>query len=155
VEMTIDGFGSAHPLPDAAIQPDKDLGYRLLFDCREAAEQPDDVNPGLSHAARLINLFGASGIQPREMRLAAILSGPAAKVALDDDTFRRRFGRNNPDRELIRRLHSVGVAIYVCGQSLIEHDYRLDATNEDVTVASSALTVLANLQLEGYALMSY
>lgn len=153
--MIIEDYGSMHYLPDAAVQPDSDLDYKLLFDCRIEPDQSDGVNSGLNHAARLINIFGASGVPPSQMSLAAVLSGGAAKAALNNDEYRQRFGRDNPDRELMHELRALGVAIYVCGQSLIEKGYGLDTTDDSVAVASSALTVLANLQLEGYALMSY
>lgn len=148
-------YGSVHSIPEAAIPPDKSLEYNLLFDCRRPAEKEDGVNPGLNHAARLINLFESAGINPEQMQLVVIISGPATRISLNKEEYLKRFGLENPDQELVSELKYNGVKVYVCGQSLVENGFGLDNINPDITIASSAMSVLANFQLRGYALMSY
>jgi hypothetical protein len=48
-------------------------------------------------------------------------------------------------------LHEAGVAIYVCGQTLVAKDERPEDVAVFVDVAVSALTAIVNLQADGYA----
>ncbi len=151
----IKDFGSFHSLPAAAVQPDSSLQYKILFDCRRTGEEKNASNPGLSHLARLINLFEDGGITADTMELAAVVHGTSARVALSTDSYRKRFGSANPDTALTSQLAGSGVGLYVCGQSVIGNGFQMEEIDSHFRVATSALTVLANFQLQGYALMSY
>lgn len=151
----IEGYGAIQKLPDAACQPDKNLEYRIIYRISSPPEKEGDPTPGLSHIALTINLFEWAGVPGEHLHLAGVVHSGATPATLTPEAYRRDFGRVNPDADLIRQLTQNGVALYVCGQSVLKHGYRRDDVNPEVTYALSALSVLPAYQMKGYALMHY
>ena len=151
----IKGYGPVHPLPNAAVQPDKSLNYKILFDVTKASKDKSKVNPALDHIARLINVYASAGIMPAKMKLVAVIHGPATPVVLNNKIFKSKFGADNPNIKLINELKKNGVTFYVCGQALADNNYKHEWINKDITIALSALTVVPTYQLKGYALMAW
>ncbi len=151
----IKDYGPVHPLPHAAVQPDKSLHYKILFDVTKAATDPDNVNMALTHIARLINVYASAGIMPNKMKLVAVIHGPATPIVLNNLEYKKKFGKNNSDIGVISELKKAGVKFYVCGQALADNNYDQKWVNKDITVALSALTVVPTYQLKGYALMAW
>jgi hypothetical protein len=78
--------------------------YKILFDITKAAEAPDEINPGLEHVARLINLFALAKIPPQKLKIVAVLHGRATAASLDDRYHREKYQRDNPNSKLIDAL---------------------------------------------------
>jgi intracellular sulfur oxidation DsrE/DsrF family protein len=148
-------FGPVFPIPNAAVQPNKDMEYKILFDISRKAANDNDVNPGLDHVARLINVFATGGVMPDKMRLVVIIHGPATPIALNNDAFKERYGTDNPNLNLLSALKKNGVLLYVCGQSMADYDYDESWIDPNITIALSSLTVVPTFQLMGYALMPW
>jgi intracellular sulfur oxidation DsrE/DsrF family protein len=151
----IEPYSQIHELPDAAGQPEKDLDYCLLYSITRQARNPGDPNPGLLHIALTINLFEWAGVPGKNIHFKGIVHGDAISIVLGEETHRKRFGRSNPDLDLIRKLRQHGVEILACGQTFITQGFQRRDLNPDITFALSALSVLSNCQLKGYALMTY
>ena len=83
----------------------------------------------------------------RDSRIWKVL--PLPDSALQPD--RKREARI--DIKLIEALKRSGVIVYVCGQALAHNGFAQSWVNQDVTVALSAMMVLAHYQSEGYALV--
>lgn len=107
--------------------------------------------PALERAAVLLNLAGASGLQPADLQVAVVLHGGATYAAMDNKAFRDRIGRENENAILIERLVKAGVKVLVCGQSLVKKEIDRAAVRTDVLVAASALTAVVNRQRNGFA----
>lgn len=151
----IKGYGPVHPLPHAAVQPDRALQYKILFDVTKSAKSSAKVNPALDHIARLINVYASAGMMPNQMHLVAIIHGPAAPIVLKNSEYKSKYGTNNPNIKLLSELKKNGVKLYVCGQALADNNFKAEWVNPDITVALSALTVVPTYQLKGYALMPW
>ncbi len=151
----IKGYGPVHPLPDAAVQPDKSIEYKILFDITIAANSKDKVNPGLDHIARLINVFASAGMMPNKMKLVAVIHGDSAPIVLKNDIFKSKYGVDNPNIKLLTDLKKNGVVLYVCGQALADNNFKHEWVNPNISIALSALTVVPTYQLMGYALMAW
>jgi intracellular sulfur oxidation DsrE/DsrF family protein len=149
----VQGYGKVHPMPEAAVQPSPDREYKILFDITKASGTPSQINPGLEHIARLINLFALAKVPPEKLKIVAVLHGPATAVALDDRHYREKYQFDNPDRKLIDALKRAGVIVYVCGQALAHNGFEPAWINPEVDIALAALTVLSVYQLDGYALI--
>ena len=54
---------------------------------------------------------------------------------------------------MIRQLEDAGVEVVVCGQALASAGFAPDQVLEPVEVSISAMTEIADRQLQGYALM--
>lgn len=151
----IKDYGPVHPLPNAAVQPDKSLQYKILFDVTKAKADHYDVNMALTHIARLINVYATGGIMPNQMKLVAVIHGPATPIVLNNTEYKKKFGKDNPNLGVISELKKNGVIFYVCGQALADNNYNQEWVNKDITIALSALTVVPTYQLRGYALMAW
>jgi intracellular sulfur oxidation DsrE/DsrF family protein len=145
----VPGHGGVVSLPQAAEQPRK--GAKAVFDITAAAK-PGDVNRGLEAVARLLNLYGAAGLTAHDVTIAAVLHGEADRAVLTNAAYAARYKvAANPNLALIRELKMAGVEIFVCGQSLHELRFQTTEVASDVPVADSAMLVLVNKQMAGYA----
>lgn len=151
----IKGFGQVQPLPKAGIQPDKNRHYKVVFDIKAGAKKPGDLNGGLHHMARFINLMGLAGIKPENYEVVGVLSGYAGPAVLKNDLYRKKFKTDNPNIELIRELKKAGAKLYVCGQWLSEAGYEHGWVNPEIDITLSALVAVPTLELQGYALMPF
>ena len=151
----IKGYGQAQPMPQAAIQPDKNLRYKVVFDIKAAAKKPDDLNPGLHHMARFLNIMALAGIKLESMEVAGVISAYAGPVVLKNDLYRKKFKRDNPNLDLIRELKKAGAKLYVCGQWLSDAGYQPGCVNPEIDLTLSALVAVPTLELQGYALLPF
>lgn len=150
----ISGYGRMAEIADPFLRPDPKLRYRVVFEIKSAAEKPEDVNRGLEKVARFVNLLGHSGIRPKAGDLVAVIYGPAAPVTLTAAAHAtHEKGAANPNIEIIQKLTDAGVSIRLCGQSMVGHGYKPEEINPNVKVDTSAITTMATLQLQGYALL--
>lgn len=149
----IKDFGPVHVWPEAVARPNGTTTYKALFDVTQGSPAADKVNPGLDHVARTVNVFAAAGTPLSHLRFAVIIHGGATPIALDDKTFRAKFGHPNPDLAVIAALKQAGVDVMVCGNALGDMQYTPAEVNPEVKVALSALSTLIILQDEGYALI--
>jgi intracellular sulfur oxidation DsrE/DsrF family protein len=144
----IPGHGGVVSLPRAAEQPRK--GVKAVFDITADAKS-GEMNKGLEHVARLLNLYGAAGLTARDVQVAAVLHGEADKAVLSDAAYAARFKvATNPNLPLIRDLKKAGVEVFVCGQSLHELGFKVEEVAKEVPVANSAMLMLVNKQTDGY-----
>lgn len=149
---TVPGYGKIHYLPQAKYQPSATQSYKAVFALTMGAK-PDQVNGGLEHIARSINLYVAAGVPLSHLKFVGIAYGAATPLALDNAHYRKAFGVDNPNLKLIEMLRKDGVDIAVCSQAVAEHGYEEAWVSHDVTLALSGLTTVINLQHDGYALM--
>ena len=145
------GYGPVQPLPNAALQPDKSIRYKVLFDITQASKSVDKVNPGLGHVARFLNVMATAGIMPKDMELAVVLHGAGTPIVLRNEIFKDRFKNDNPDGKIIKDLKNVGVKVYVCGQALADDGFKDEWVNEQISVAVSGLVAVPTYKLKGYA----
>ena len=54
---------------------------------------------------------------------------------------------------MLNALNDVGVKIYICGQTAYFRGYSAEELNPVVIMATSAMTVLTRLQVEGWPLL--
>jgi len=144
----IKGYGGVVPVTNATEKPR--AGAKLLFDVTASAPA-DAVNKGLDRAARLLNLYGVAGLKESDIKLAIVLHGESTRSVLNDDFYRARFGVDrNPNLPLIKLLQQAGVEVFVCGQALNYKGFPEGAVEQSIPIADSALTVIANRQMDGY-----
>lgn len=146
-------FGKINPLPEAAMQPDPTLDYRVAFNITKAAK-PGEVNPSLDKVARYINLLASGGVRPEKDNIVAVVHGPATELVLDHAAFRRKHGINNPNIPLIEALSKAGIEVHVCGQALAAQKIDRKDVTRLVTVDLSALVTLTTLQLKGWSVVA-
>jgi intracellular sulfur oxidation DsrE/DsrF family protein len=147
------GVGQMHPLPKAAYQPQQAVTYKVVFALTKAGDKPGEASPSLERVARTVNLYASAGVPLDHMKFVAVLYGPATAAALDNAHYKQLLGVDNPNLELIHKLHAAGIDVAVCGQAVAEHQFDYAWINPEVTLALSALTTITVLENQGYALM--
>ena len=147
----ISNIGGVAVLPNT-VEPPRQAA-KVVFDITADAK-PGEVNKGLERVARLLNLYGASGMKASDIRVTVVLHGEATKSALRDDTFRQLFGaEKNPNLPVIRELRKAGVEVLVCSQALVTKGFPPSEIDANLALAFSALTVVINRQAGGYAVI--
>ena len=149
----LEEYGRVFHVPGAARTGDPDDGVRAVFDIASSSDDPADVNPRIENVARFLNLHVRAGFPREHVRAALVLHGRASKDALGHRAYRKRHKTDNPNLDLLTELEKAGVRIYLCGQSAARRGYARDEVAEPVNVGLSAMTVLAQLQADGYALI--
>ena len=80
-----------------------------------------------------------------------MLHGDATPASLAAEAYREKYGRANDSLELMKSLSKAGVRILVCGQSLHRKGLDPKAIAPGITISSSAVSAVINLQARGHA----
>ena len=146
----LEGFGGVVTIADAVDLPRR--GGKVVFDVTAESKKPEDVNKGLDRAARLLNLYGVSGLKASDVRLTVVLHGEATRSVLSDDAWKAHFDTDhNPNLPLIRMLQEARVEVLVCGQALSYKDFQRTDVAADIPVAAAAMSVVVNRQADGFS----
>lgn len=146
----IEGFGGVVPISGRAELPT--AGARVVLDITVGSKSPEAVNGGLERAARLLNLYGAAGLQASDLQLTLVLHGEATRAVLSDVAFQQRFKQDtNPSLPLIQLLQNAGVEIFVCSQALHSKGFAEQEVSDNIPLATSAMTVIMNRQADGFS----
>ena len=97
----------------------------------------------------------SAALSKENMEVVVILHGAGMKNALNEEAYKKKFYRSNPNLELLKALDSVGVEIYVCGQSLYSRGFKPEDLAQPVKLSLSAMTALVHFQAEGYQLINF
>lgn len=150
-QPVIKNAGAYVPMPHAAVQPDKTHQYKAIFEAMSAAVAAEDIIPALEDAAALVNGLAAGAVPPANRRIAVVFYGLAAYGILDNETYRQKYGTDNPNLQVIAELRRAGVELFVCGQWLRHKNIEESKVISDVQIATDALIVLVAYQNRGYA----
>jgi intracellular sulfur oxidation DsrE/DsrF family protein len=148
----IDGYGAAFAVEDRDVPLVKDHVYRVVYEITAYEGTPDSVNRELDVVARFLNMHGKNGVPKENMQLAVVIHGAALVNVLNDDAYERRLKRNNPNLDLLRKLMAAGVDFYACGQAMGFRGYGKSELEQGVHLALSAMTMVHQLQAEGYTM---
>jgi len=148
----IDGYGTSFAVEDRDTPLLEDHVYKVVWEITGYEGEPEAVNRNLNRVARFLNMHGKNGVPTENMQLAVVMHGAALITALNDDSYMKRFKSANPNLELVQALAGAGVQFYVCGQSMGFREYDKSELAEPVNLALSAMTMVHQLQHEGYTL---
>lgn len=149
-------FGEIAPVNvDSDLRVKKNTKFKIVFDVNKQADA-GGLNRGFVTAARFINMHVEAGARPKNIKLAIVLHGKAAK----DVTSVKYYGASqegddikpNANAALVQTLIDHGVKFYVCGQTASYYDIKNDDLLPGVQMALSAMTAHALLQQKGYTL---
>lgn len=149
----IEGYGPVFAIEDRDVPLHNDRSYKAVFDASVYPGNNDALNVELESVARFINMHSVNGIAIERMEIAVVVHGAALRSVLSDDAYRSRFDADNPNSELLRKLQAAGVSFYVCGQSMGFRGFRKEELADRVKLSLSAMTMLVDLQADGYSLI--
>jgi len=148
----IDGYGASFTVADRDVPLIDDHVYRVVWEITGYNGEPDSVNRNLDRVARFLNLHGKNGVPKENMQLAVVVHGAALINTLNDASYQTRYQLDNPNLDLVRKLTDAGVQFYVCGQSMNFREFTKSELAEPFQLAASAMTMVHQLQFEGYTL---
>lgn len=153
--MAVPAFGKFTPLPQAHEQPKPATDYKVVFDISEGAKSPDQPNPGLDRAARLVNMLAAGGVPAGKRHIVTVVHGPATDAMVSDAAYAARHnGQKNPNTAMIAALQAAGVSVRICGQAMTGQKIAETELARGVQLDLAALMTVTNLQFQGYALVA-
>lgn len=153
----IQGYGKIMDYKDAAVRPDPTMEYKLVYGIHDD-KMKGDVNATLWSIARSVNLLRAGGVPKDQIHIVAVFYGPGIAPALNNEAFKAlsedKDASDNPNLGLMKQLSENGVKFYACGQTMASKKLTDKDLNAYTKKSLSAQVVLANYQLNGYALMA-
>ncbi|WP_289031457.1 DsrE family protein [uncultured Paraglaciecola sp.] len=138
----------------AAVKQDmkiaKDTKLKVVFDVAKTGKD-GGVNRGFDSVARFYNMHVANGIPAQNIDLVVVVHGGATNEMRNTKSYQAKYGKENPNSELINTLLANKVQFVQCGQSAAFH--QMDNTDmiEGVNMALSAMTAHAILNAKGYS----
>ena len=151
----IKNYGKVYTIENLALNLQKDKEYKVIFDIYTNTTKEGAVNPLINTVARYLNMHGQNGIDAKNMKVAFVMHGKAAKDALNNDAYKKLFGIENPNAKLITALKDANVDIFVCGQSYKSRGFPVKGISKDVKLSLSALTALVEYQENGYKIINF
>jgi len=149
------------PIPGAAVAPDRSRVYKVIFNVTRGAAKPDQPVEGVLFAATDLSALRGQGVPAPNTRFALIFHGPggptlgAVDGLLSNESYRAKFGLDNPNLQMLSALKRAGAEILVCGQFLGAMKIDPKTLSPDVTVASEAFLTLITYQNNGYAVLEF
>ena len=150
---TLTNYGPIMPVKDMDEPLPENFKYRAVFDVVSTASEVDSHSRRLESVARFINMHTDRGVDIKDIDIAVVIHGKAAKDILTDEAYATKFQTNNPNKEMIESLAKVGVKFYICGQTSDFRKYSRKDILPEVSIALSAMTQLVVYQSKGYALL--
>ncbi len=151
----IKNFGQVYKIKNFDLNLQKNKEYKVIFDIYTNTTKDGTINPLINTVARYLNMHAQNGIAAKNMKVAFVMHGTAAKDALNNDAYRKQFGIDNPNAKLITALRKADVDIYVCGQSYKSRGFPVKGISKDVKLSLSALTALIEYQENGYKIINF
>ena len=155
INPVVPGFGGIYAIPEATVRPDSTIQYKIVVDVKTGGKKPSDYSFGLHNVARMLNLHEAGGGFNDQMEVVLAIHGDATYAVLDNSAYKRKFGVDNPNIDLIRELKVSGVQLTVCGQSLIARKIEPITVLDEIEIATSMLTTVATCQMKGFAVFQF
>lgn len=155
VNPVIKSYGTVYEIPTADHKPDPSINYKIVVELTENTPKADSLNIYLEAIATLINLHAAEGVSASNIHIAVVLRKAATYAVLGDELFRKYFKTENPNRQLLKELQDAGVQFFVCGQTMIKRNMKEEELMPGTKIASSGLTTISTLQLQGYTMIRF
>lgn len=158
VEVTpaIAGYGKIHAVNEKKspyVASPQSIS-KFVFQVTQATPNPEAVHPQLEKVARAINLMVADGVPTDRMNIVVLIGGSAADVAMNNNHYRTVFGIENPNVDLLNKLHKVGVSIVVSDQALAAKNVNSRVLVDFASTALSSFTAITSLVQAGYNVAS-
>lgn len=147
----ITGFGKHAPVSTQTVSENDE--FKLVFDASSAAK-PSEVNRKFDSLARFINMHVAAGVKKENIKLALVVHGKAMFDLLKHEGYQQKHDVDveNANVALLKALMENDVRVIACGQSAAALGIDSSQFVQGIEVELSAMTALARLQQQGYAL---
>lgn len=152
-QLAVPGYPAAREVPNAHELPDPDTDYKIAWGIGQGAEDmTTEVNPMLPTIARYVNTLAKWGVPKEKRHIIVMFHQRSADfdIVMTNDAFRAKYGKDNPNIELIAALQNAGVEFRACGQAVLGRKINARDINPDIQVDLWAMTTFMNLQMKGF-----
>ena len=149
----IENYGDFKQIKTTQFKTPKKL--KAVFDVYTSNEDNDEINKGINTVARFLNMHHDAGVKLKNIKEAIVIHGIASKDLLTHKSYEKRYITNNPNLDLLQKLHQAGVQIIICGQTVEFKGYKKHEIASFIDVSLSAMTALISLQSQGYQLINF
>jgi intracellular sulfur oxidation DsrE/DsrF family protein len=149
--LPVPGYDAGRDLPGAFLAPDPSTEYKVVFDMVMTDDNLDDPYPMLPLIASYINTLAKFGVPAENRKIAVVLHRGSGLIGLKNEAFKAlNDGHDNPNIELIQKLHAAGVSFHQCGQGVLARKIDRADIMEEIQIDYWALTTLIELGRQGY-----
>lgn len=149
--LPVPGYDAGRDLPGAPNSPDPSVEYKVVFDMVMTDDDLDDPYPMLPLIAVYVNTLAKFGVPAENYKIAVVLHRGSGLIGLRNEAFKERHdGHDNPNIELIQKLHAAGVTFHLCGQGVLAREIDQADIMDEIQVDYWALTTLIELGRQGY-----
>lgn len=148
-------MGGAIPIANVEEQIDPNMQYKLLMNFTQPATAPakaKEINGALAEVARIMNLHVAAGVPKKNLDVVVIAHGSALFSLLNEESYQKKFKRDNPNLKLVKELQAAGVKFTACGQAMKFLEIEKETLMPGIKLAYSAKTVISTYSLKGFIL---
>lgn len=151
--LAVPGYPVARDVPNAHELPDPKLDYKIAWGIGNGAkDMAAEVNPNLETLARYVNTLHKWGVPKEKRHIIVMFHQRSADfdIVLNNEAFKAKYGKDNPNIPLISALKKAGVEFRSCGQAVVGRKLDTKDINPDVQVDLWAMTTFFNLQMKGF-----
>lgn len=150
-ELLVPGYDAGRDMPGALLSPDPNTEYKVVFDLVVEDQDLDDPYPMLPLVAVYMNTLQKFGVPEENRKISVVLHRGSGLIGLKNEEFRARHdGKDNPNIDLIKKLHAAGVTFHQCGQGVLARELDEEDLLPEIQVDYWALTTLIELGRQGY-----
>ena len=151
----IKDYGETFQVNDPDIKTDTSSEFKLILDISQSSQDKSVINKNIVTAARFLNMHANEGVAPNKLKVAMTVHAGAWQDILTHKAYKKRFGVENPNLELIDKLANAGADIILCGQTASFRNIPKEDINPNVKLALSAMTALIQYQNNGYTFIKF
>lgn len=146
----IKGYGAIEAVPFESVKPDPNQTYKLIDELYFSQDNKEKLYGSLDYSARIVNGHAAAGVPKENLKMAIVIFSGATPAILNNEEYKKRFGFDNPNIEVLDQLIAAGVDVIVCGQSMVKQKITPDLVHKGVKQAFSRITATSALLNKGY-----
>jgi intracellular sulfur oxidation DsrE/DsrF family protein len=151
----ITDYGKVWDIKNQDYKIKENTQLKAVFDIMNSPEDPSSLNRSIETAARFLNMHAQSGVPASNLKVALVVHNKASKDISSNEAYKKRYGVDNPNAEMVQQLLDAGVEFIFCGQSSLSRNFPMEETIPGVQLSLSAMTALIQLQNDGYRLIKF
>jgi len=148
-------YGKVYTVENPHFKVDPTKTYKAVFDIMDSPDDPTKLNATIETAARFLNMHAQQGVPAEQLIFALVVHHKASKDMSNNEAYKKRYGTDNPNLDLINSLLSAGGRVVFCGQSSAARGIPREDLIEGVELSLSAMTALIQLQDDNYRLIKF
>jgi intracellular sulfur oxidation DsrE/DsrF family protein len=151
VTLPVKDFGKVYNVPFAEDRPDSTMTYKIVFEASHPIDSFSQIYPPLEYVARMYNLHVYGGVPQKNLDVVLVIAGFGIPTAMNNESYKKKYGVDNPNLKVLEELKAAGVKIVGCSQAMMKNSIDPSELNPIIKPIFSRFTTVSTYQLKGYA----